>query len=86
MPVILKSMILIAALTGISVGFAMLFFFEKFMAFNDHVNRNFLNCKKYEVNAFGVDQWLFAKSYLTALFLLIVGIILLGTFAVYAPY
>jgi hypothetical protein len=73
-------------LTAVVVGFSMLLFFEKFMAFNDYLNRNFFIGEKYDFHAFGVDRWIFGQSYLIAVTLLIVGVALLSVFIRYAPY
>jgi hypothetical protein len=86
MPILLKLMVLAGGLTAFITGIAMLAFFDKFMEFNDMVNRNFLVGDRYRYNAFGVDRFLFGKSYVMAVLLLITGLFLLTVFSRYAPY
>lgn len=86
MVVALKCFVLLGGLVATLVGLAMLIFFERFMAFNDYINCNFLIGKRYERNAFGFDRWLFGKSYIIAVVLLLTGLALLTQFIRYAPY
>ena len=86
MAIILKFLVLLGGITGTAVGLCMLLFLDKFMAFNDYINKNFLVGSKYEYSAFGMDNWLFGKSYIMAVALLIIGLALLTQFLRYAPY
>lgn len=86
MVITLKFLVLLGGFTAVVVGMAMLIFMEKFMAFNDYVNRNFLIGQNYDYNAFGIDRWMFGKNYFVAVVLLIIGLALLTQFARYAPY
>jgi len=83
---LLKALLLLGGLTALIVGFLMLFFFEKFMALNEYLNRNYLVGEKYDSNRFGLDKWIFAQSYLISLLLLAIGIYLMTVFVAYAPY
>jgi len=56
------------------------------MEFNDYINKNYLIGNKYEKNAFGFDSFVFTRSYLMAVILIVVGLALLTVFARYAPY
>jgi len=82
----LKIVVLIGGLVGVGAGLAMLLFIDKFMVFNDYVNKNILIGKRYELPVFGVDRWLFGKSFILAIILTVVGIGLLVQFIRYAPY
>lgn len=86
MAIILKIVTFICGMVALIVGFSMLLFFDKFMAFNNYINKNFMVGKIYDQNAFGVDKWIFTKSYLFAIILIIAGIYILGSFLVFAPY
>jgi hypothetical protein len=86
MALVLKFLVVLGGATGLVAGIFMLVFFEKFMEFNNLINRNFLVGSKYIYSDFGADRWLFAKSYLTAVGLIVIGLFLLTQFARYAPY
>jgi putative effector of murein hydrolase len=86
MVITLKLLVLLGGLVATITGFAMLVFFERFMKFNDYVNRTFFVGNQYTTSAFGVDSWLFGKSFLIAVILIIVGLALLTEFVRYAPY
>jgi len=86
MVITLKLLVLLGGLVATITGFAMLIFFEKFMQFNDYVNRTIFVGNQYTTSAFGVDSWLFGKSFLIAVILIIVGLALLTEFVRYAPY
>ena len=86
MPIVLKALVLLGGLTGLLSGLSMLLLFEKFMAFNDYVNKNIFRHKNYNWQQYGWEHWLFAMSYLTAVFLIAAGGYLLYVFVQYAPY
>ena len=86
MATLLSIMVVLGGGTGLVVGIFMLVFFERFMELNNLINRNFLIGSKYIYSNFGADRWLFAKSYLTAVVLTVIGLLLLTQFVRYAPY
>lgn len=86
MPILLKSLVLLGGLVGLLSGLAMLLFFDRFLAFNDFVNRNIFAMRNYDWHYYGLEHWLFARSYLTALGLIVAGSYLLYVFGQYAPY
>lgn len=86
MVITLKLLVLLGGITATVTGVAMLLFFEKFMAFNEYVNQNILLRSKYDFHAFGFDSWLFGRSFLVAVIMLIIGLGLLTQFVRYAPY
>jgi hypothetical protein len=72
MALLLKFVVVVGGAVGLAAGIAMLVFFERFMEFNNLINRNFLIGSKY--------------SYLTAVALIVIGLLLLTQFARYAAY
>ncbi|MCU0641369.1 MAG: hypothetical protein MUC35_04695 [Candidatus Margulisbacteria bacterium] len=86
MPIVLKALVLLGGLTGLLSGMAMLLLFERFMAFNDYLNKNIFRNKNYDWHQYGWERYLFTMSYLTAVFLIGAGCYLLYVFSQYFPY
>lgn len=86
MPIVLKALVLLGGLTGLLSGLAMLLLFEKFIAFNDYINKCVFKTAKYSWQDYGWESRLLAMSYLTAVFLIAAGGYLLYLFSQYAAY